>query len=176
MRTLPFRLLMCFLLSLAARPDVLAHEYYVSLGEFRYNEERSCFELSLRIFPDDMDRALEDIHGTNPMLLTRREHSTSDSLLALYFRETLELTANGKALEIKFLGKEAESDAMWCYLESTACGLPEQVVIRNAILTEVFADQVNICQVYVGEQNRGLLLNRDQPSGELKFRATSRGR
>ncbi len=60
-----------------------------------------------------------------------------------------------------------ESDVMWCYLESDPLEKPVEITVHNAILCEIFEDQVNIIQVYVDKWNKGLLLNREKPQGEL---------
>lgn len=143
------------------------HEFYVSLAEIRYNSESERLEVSLRIFPDDMDRALETHYGIISNLATEIEHPSADSLVGVYLQNLLEIELNGKAVPLSYLGKEAEADVMWCYLESGPVPIPSEFNISNSILTEIFGDQVNITQVYVGKWNRGLLLKKEQARGHL---------
>lgn len=148
------------------------HEFYISLSEIRYNLESGRFELSLRIFPDDMDRVLEMHTGIRTQLVTELEHPQADSLLQNYLLNVFLLDSNGKRVKFNYLGKEAEADVMWCYLESEILDEPLRIGVDNALLTEVFEDQINIVQVYVGKWNRGLLLKRGQSSGELEVDQT----
>ena len=143
------------------------HEFYVSITEIRYNAQRERFEISMRIFPDDLDRALLERNGIRTQLATALEHDLADSLLMLYLLEDFSLEVDGEALELTYLGKEAESNAIWCYLESSVRSAPETIQIRNRILTEYFPDQVNIIQVYRGKWNNGLMLDRNESSGTL---------
>lgn len=145
----------------------LIHEFYVSLTEIRYNGQTERFELSIRIFPDDLDRALLARTGIHTQLATELEHKQADSLLMLYILEDFTLEVNGKKLGLEYLGKEPESDAIWCYLESTKVATPESITVHSSILTEYFPDQVNIIQVYRGKWNKGLMLDRNQLSGTL---------
>lgn len=145
----------------------LMHEFYVSLSEVRYNPETERYELSIRIFPDDLDRALLERSGIRTQLATELEHEMADSLLMVYLLEDFSLEVNGKKLRLDYLGKEPESDAIWCYLESSKVAAPETITVRNTILTEYFMDQVNIIQVYHGKWNKGLMLDRNQDSGSL---------
>jgi hypothetical protein len=145
----------------------LMHEFYVSITEVRYNSDTERFEVSMRIFPDDLDRALLARTGIHTRLATELEHKSADSLLMLYLLEDFSLEVNGAELELTYLGKEPESNAIWCYLESSKIPDPGVLGIRNAILTEYFPDQVNIIQVYQGKWNKGLMLDRDQISGKL---------
>jgi hypothetical protein len=147
----------------------LLHEFYVSITEVRYNPDLERFEVSMRIFPDDLDRALLERSGIHTQLATELEHEQADSLLMRYLLEDFSLEVNGLILELNYLGKEPESDAIWCYLESSKITDPEKLRIRNAVLTEYFPDQVNIIQVYHGEWNKGLMLDRNQQSGSVQI-------
>ena len=129
----------------------MMHEFYVSLSEVRYNTETERFEVSMRIFPDDMDRALLARSGIHTQLATELEHKSADSLLMVYLLEGFSIEVNGALIELNYLGKEPESDAIWCYLESSKVTAPLTITVRNAILTEYFPDQVNIIQVYHGK-------------------------
>ncbi len=143
------------------------HDFYVSLAEIRYNPESECMEVSLRIFPDDMDRALEEHYGISTSLVTEMEHASADSLLESYLHQFFQIELDGKGIPLTYLGKEAEADVMWCYLESEPVKSPMEIVVNNSILTEIFEGQVNITQVYVGKWNRGLMLKREQTRGHL---------
>ncbi len=143
------------------------HEFYVSLAEIRYNPKTECMEVSLRIFPDDMDRVLEERWGITTSLVTELEHPAADSLVESYLADHFQIELDGTRLPLTYLGKEAESDVMWCYLESEPIGRPAEIMVYNSLLTEVFEGQVNITQVYVGKWNRGLLLKREQTRGHL---------
>ena len=87
----------------------------------------------------------------------------------VYLLEDFSIEVNGALLELSYLGKEPESDAIWCYLESSRVEAPETIKIQNVLLTEYFLDQVNIIQVYHGLWNKGLLLDRNQESGTLSI-------
>ena len=147
----------------------LMHEFYVSLTEVRFNTQSSRFEVSIRIFPDDLDRALLERSGLHTQLATELEHKEADSLLMVYLLEDFTLQADGEEIVLNYLGKEAESDAIWCYLESSKVAEPKSITVQNTLLTEYFPDQVNIIQVYHGKWNKGLMLNRQEISGSLQI-------
>lgn len=145
----------------------LPHKFYVSLTEVRYNTLSERYEVSMRIFPDDLDRALLERSGIRTQLATELEHEDADSLLESYLLENFTLRADGREILLNYLGKEPESDAVWCYLESDPFPVPENLYIRHDLLTEIFPEQVNIVQVYVDDWNRGLMLNRNDHDGRL---------
>jgi len=145
----------------------LPHKFYVSLTEVRYNTQAERFEVSMRIFPDDLDRALMERSGIRTQLATELEHEKADSLLQAYLLESFSIRADGQLVAVSYLGKEQESDAIWCYLESSPLPGPQSISIRHELLTDVFPEQVNIVQVYIDNWNKGLLLNRTQSIGEF---------
>lgn len=157
------------LLTLIISGAWLMHEFYVSLSEVRYNAETERFEVSMRIFPDDLDRALLARNGITTQLASELEHKSADSLLMVYLLEDFSIVVNGEKLKLEYLGKESESDAIWCYLESSRVTAPSTITISNEILMEYFLDQVNIIQVYHEKWNKGLLLDRNQHSGRLSI-------
>lgn len=158
-----------FLAALLLLGAWLMHEFYVSITEIRYNSGTERFEVSMRIFPDDLDRALLERSGIHTQLATELEHEKADSLLRVYLLEDFSLEVNGSILELNYLGKEPESNAVWCYLESSKIPDPQSIKVQNILLTEYFPDQVNIIQVYHGEWNKGLMLDRHQASGNLSI-------
>ena len=143
------------------------HKFYVSLTEVRFNSESGRIEVSIRIFPDDLDHALFESEGIHTQLATELETPEADSLLELYLLEHFSLEVNGEPIELEFLGKEPEADAIWCYLESDQVAEPKAYTVYNSILTHTFEDQVNIVQVYQEKWNKGLMLSRDHRSDRL---------
>jgi hypothetical protein len=147
--------------------SMLLHKFYVSLTEIRFNGESSRFEVSMRIFPDDMDQALLERSGMETFLATKMETPGADSILQAYLYMHFTMESDGKQVSFRYLGKEPEADAIWCYLESEPIAPPRSLMVHNGILMDKFEDQVNIIQVYSGEWNKGLLCTSQSPSGKL---------
>ena len=147
----------------------IMHKFYVSLTEVRYNIKTERFEVSMRIFPDDLDRALLARNGIHSQLASKMEHEEADSLLMVYLLNSFAIDADGEEIAFTYLGKDPESDAIWCYLESSRVKSPQSISVRNEVLTEIFPEQVNIVQVYIDTWNKGLLLNLNQTVGELSI-------
>jgi hypothetical protein len=168
-RKIKIKLLFILLPVLLVFSAWLMHEFYVSITEVRYNPGSERFEVSMRFFPDDLDRALLDRSGIHTHLATELEPELADSLLMVYLLEDFALEVNGEDLLLNYLGKESESNAIWCYLESSRIAAPGTISVLNMILTEYFPDQVNIIQVYHGKWNKGLMLDRHQTSGSLSI-------
>jgi hypothetical protein len=144
-----------------------SHEFYVSLTEIRYNTESARLEISIRMFPDDLDRAILHTYGIPTHLATELEDPEDDTLLIRYLQQHFSIRCEGDPVVLNYLGKEPEADAVWCYLESDPLEKPEMLEVRNTLLTDEFEDQVNIIQVYYLDWNKGALLNRSIPTTRL---------
>ena len=167
LKNMPFRAILLTLAFFLSSGNIYAHKFYVSLTEIRYNFESERFEISMRIFPDDLDRVLKSESGLATNLATDLEPPAADSLVKIYLLEHFKLTVNGEPIHLTYLGKEPEADAIWCYIESEPMSHPATILVFNDILTAQFQDQVNLIQVYSGKWNRGFLLNREKSSDQL---------
>jgi len=164
---IPFRATLLILAFFLTSGNIYAHKFYISLTEIRYNSESERFEISMRIFPDDLDRVLNSESGIATNLATDLEPPGADSLVKIYLLEHFKLTVNGEPIHLAYLGKEPEADAIWCYIESEPVSNPATIFVYNDILTAEFQDQVNLIQVYSGKWNRGFLLDREKSSDQL---------
>ncbi len=144
-----------------------SHKFYVSLTEIRIVQEKGIIEISMRIYPDDLDLALEELHGINPQVATRMEHKNADRWVADYVMDNFSVCMDGKSLHLSYVGKEAESDVLWCYFEARLPSSFSKIRIRNTVLIDEFRDQKNIIQVYYNEFNKGLLLDEDTTEGSI---------
>ena len=155
----------CLLLG-AAPPR---HAYHVSLTEVTYNASAQTLEIAVKLFTDDLESTLENLGAPRLHLDTPQEHADAPALIARYLGNRLTWTIDGEARTTKFLGREYEDDATWCYLEIS--GLPPfwELSVRNLLLTERFEDQSNLMHIVVGGRTQSLLLNAQKPTGSINF-------
>ncbi len=108
------------------------------------------------------------------MLGSAKEVKNINELLEQYFRKNIILRADGKPLVTwKFVGKEMEGEAVWCYIEiSTANVLgnaPKQLQIQNSVLMELYEDQTNLVNMQIGSVRRSTLLRKSKQQDNLEF-------
>jgi len=146
------------------------HKFYVSISEVNHNTETAALEISMKIFTDDLEAALEA--DTSEKLWIgdpEREVITTDSLLAVYFGKRLTFNINGEEREAVFIGKELEADVTWCYLEIQDIPAVKSVSIDNRILMELFDDQKNLVHIYANGKEKSLFLRRGKTVGEVVY-------
>lgn len=124
------------------------HKFYVSITQVDVNMESRKFEISSRIFTDDLEATILDETGQKLWLGTDKEHLNADSILFDYIASVLYFNQDGIDMQLNFIGKEVEADVTWIYLESEkGVSLEKAIDISNEILYDHFPDQKNIVNV-----------------------------
>jgi len=127
---------------LAAAPPARAHKFYTSLALVEYNAETGAVEVALRVFADDLELALTRRAGRQVRLERTKE---ADRLVTEYLREKFELKNRaGETKELRLVGVEVEREVAWLYFEAE---MPEGLAgarLRDQVLFELFAKQVNV--------------------------------
>ncbi len=145
------------------------HKFYVSLVQLDHNEKDTLLEITMKIFTDDLENALEVQSGLLLKLGTQHELPESDSILVNYILDNFKLKLNGQDLIINYLGKEVDLDVTWCYLEVSGVEFIEKMEIIDKMLTEIFEDQSNLIKVKYKGKESAALLNRSRQMDVIKF-------
>ncbi|MEM9023088.1 MAG: DUF6702 family protein [Bacteroidota bacterium] len=146
-----------------------AHKFYVSMCQVDHNAQTQGLEVTLKLFTDDLEYALEQRHGEPLRLGTASENPETDRILVTYLRERLALKINDEPATFAFVGKEQEDDITWCYVEVTGQPSLASLEIRNQLLTDYFPDQTNILQVRVGGKSYSGVQRNGSPAESWQF-------
>jgi hypothetical protein len=134
-----------------------AHDIHVSLCELRWNQDSGIFEVSLKVFIDDLESALGKQGITGLFIGTPKETKEANGRIAEYLRKHFMINIDGAALTPEFLGKEVSEDylAVWCYFQFSAdLGQARKCTISNDVLLELYDDQRNIMDIRMDETNK----------------------
>ncbi|MCX2738727.1 DUF6702 family protein [Pontibacter anaerobius] len=156
---LPFLLL---LLTVCMAQPAAAHDYHASIADVRFNPRTQNLEVAVKVFMDDLEDALSQRNKTKVVYSHTSEQVTK--YLTDYLAANLSLEVEkGKPLKQKFLGSEEDADVVWMYLEVPVDreSLP-QLYVKNAVLTELFSDQMNIVNINYKGKTESVLLQRGE--------------
>ena len=116
----------------------------------KYNETASAFQVSIKIFIDDLELAVQK-EGLSPLHLgSKKENESTEINLAAYLNKYFTIKLNGQNLDTKFVGKELSDDflAVWCYIEFPATiSKGQKYTISNRVLLDLYSDQRNIMDI-----------------------------
>ena len=138
---------------------VAIHAFHTSLTQMQYNAKARAFEVSLRVFTDDLELALSKEAGQKVKLEAANQH---DAHVENYVKKHFALTdAKGQRKALTYVGKEFEADATWIYLEIPWDGSGKGLQLENSIFTELFSDQVNMVNLSYPSSKRTYLFKAD---------------
>ena len=144
--TLFLTLLVCALFSNVCR----AHKFYASFVTMNYNQQEQLVEITMRIFPDDLEAALSKQYH-KPVHLDKSK--AVSAMIMAYLRKTFELKRNGRIQQLRWVGIDLGTDSAFLYMEIKLPGGLSGTEVRDQFLFEMFDDQTNVVSIkYNGRQ------------------------
>jgi len=145
------------------------HPFYVSVTEIEYNQKQKVVQVSVRIFFDDFESALKKRYKSNINILKPKVQAEVDQLIAAYINSHLKINADGRLLNLKYIGYEIQEDAAWCYFESGSLAKVQRFNIQNDLLFEQHESQINMIHVIVDGKRKSTKLDNPQRSALISF-------
>src|SRR5690606_33889013 len=141
-----------------------AHKFYVSVTNMVYSEADDAFQITTRIFIDDLDALLAERYGIKAKLATQNEAKVADEYIEKYFRAKFVVEFNGEPAQYTFLGKRYDKDVVICYLEIHKVALSEMktMSVQNEVLTDLFDKQRHVVHgIWKGNRKSFVLIKND---------------
>ncbi|WP_237144157.1 DUF6702 family protein [Pontibacter pamirensis] len=163
-----FSVLLLIVAFLVTQP-VSAHDYHASITDVKYNPNTQSLEVAVKVFMDDLENAL------SRQAKTKVIYSSSSEEVKKYITEYLHKTLSfelekGKPLKSRLLGSEEDVDVVWMYVEvPVQKGTLAQLYVKNAILMDLFTDQMNIVNVDYKGETESVLMQRGDVTKKLTF-------
>lgn len=137
--------------------DTPLHDIHISVCEVRYNAQAASFQVSLKIFIDDFERAMSKEGAPALHIGGTAEIMDADSYIVSYLNKHFSISLDGSALASSFAGKELSDDylAVWCYFEFPAklSGV-KQCSMSNDVLFALYEDQRNIMDIRMNSSHK----------------------
>lgn len=131
------------------------HPLHTTITTIVYDQSAHRVTATLRVFEDDLGRAILRHSGGQVRV------PTSDSASFGYVRATLTFTSSdGRPIPVEWCGSHTTGDLRWLCVQAT---LPATRMnlgglrVRDAVLTEVYDDQVNVVMADYGGRHESLL-------------------
>jgi hypothetical protein len=106
---------LCILFLSLSITSFAVHKFYIGVYQVDYKLDKKEFQITSRVFIDDIEKALETKYKKKLYLATSKENKESDALIEEYFKEKLKFSVNKKKQNMLFLAKEYEDDVLICY-------------------------------------------------------------
>jgi hypothetical protein len=135
-------------------PVMDVHEFHLSKSTINYNTKDQSLQITMNMFIDDLELALQPTAGDTLRLCTRKEKEDAEASIYAYILEHFIIEINGKIIIPEFLGKEQSDDlaAVWCYMEVGDILAFSEISVTNSIMTELYDDQKNMTNIQLDKQ------------------------
>jgi len=154
-----------------AKAPAARHPTHSTLLELRLNPQKQQVELALKVFADDLEKALSQ---GQPKAVNLREVRALP-LAELYLHQHLKLSLPAAPrrprlpLDVQFLGMQAEKDAYWLYAKVLLPHPTTELLLRQATLLDLFPDQMNIVNAEGNGKKVSALLRNGHEEEVLNF-------
>lgn len=145
------------------------HDFHTSLTELQYNPKEKSYEVSIRMFTDDLENTLTKFNGGKKVFIGGK-NDNADEVIKRYIPQHFAVyTAQKQKKAMNILGKEIEGDATWVYVEIPDAQGVLGGVLQNDLLVEMFDDQTNLVNFFYQNQKKTFLFNSKVKSTEIRL-------
>ncbi len=133
----------------------------------QYDSKERLFEISVRVFTDDFEKALSEDSNSKVHLT---ETDKNDPLVEKYIRSHFAYVNPQKQTKsFSYVGHEIEADANWLYLEMPYTEPFRGGLMKQNLLMELFDDQVNMVNINYQGQKKTFVFRKNQPVQDVSF-------
>ncbi len=131
-----------------------AHPLHTTVTDVVVDPVRGGLRLTIRVFADDFARAVQRHAGPR----ASADPAVADSVRAWYVASRLQLLdAAGRRAVLVWGGARPDGEALQLTVHVPGVRSLEGVRVANALLVELFDDQVNLVRAVAGDRQRTLL-------------------
>ncbi|MBC3785107.1 DUF6702 family protein [Spirosoma utsteinense] len=162
-----FKNILCGLLLVSLTASRPAHDFHASVTQMQYNAKEKIFEISIRVFTDDLEKGLSRELNTTVHLAPGGK---TDAILEKYVRSHFAYVSPQKLpKEFSYVGHEVEADANWLYLEMPYAEAFRGGSLKQTVLMEMFDDQVNMVNIQYQGQKKTFVFRKNQTVQDVSF-------
>lgn len=134
--------------------SVAAHPLHTTLADVTVDAPHHTVRAVVRVFAEDLSQALRhQAPGAGA-------HVADDGATAYVAHAFSIVDRGGRPVALGSCGVRRSGDLLWVCVEGTTTGDARELSARDAVLCELFSDQVNIMQVADGASKRSVLFTR----------------
>ncbi|MFD0765538.1 DUF6702 family protein [Mucilaginibacter lutimaris] len=145
----------------------LMHPFYVSVTEIKHNPKTQAVEVSCRMFYDDLEHALEKDNKIPLDIVKPKDKAQLNRFINEYIKKHLSIRADGKPLNLGYIGYEIQEDGAWAYFEVKGITSIKKIDIHDDLLNALHPEQINMLHVTVDGNRKSTKL--DAPDANTSF-------
>lgn len=146
----------------------LEHPMHVSITNIEYKQDKKCFDISVKIFTNDLEDAILKKDGKRLMLGQKDEVQNSAEAVCSYILDHFSISVDKKEISKKkmlFKEKKINDGAIWVYYELSGIEKASSISIKNSILMDIYSDQTNMVIFSFNDTEKGFMF---KSAGEIQ--------
>ena len=145
------------------------HPLHLATVEIDHNAADKTLEITCKTFWDDFESILSKLNKSKVDLASDKTSADNNKKIFEYIKSHLQITADGKPVQLSFVGYEKEDVVVYSYLQVDNISSVSKVNIVNTIMHDMFDDQVNIIHVIVKGERKSTKLDYPAAAAKLEF-------
>ncbi|MBL4765283.1 MAG: hypothetical protein JKX67_08420 [Colwellia sp.] len=117
-----------------------AHTYFFGITEINLNSQNKHIEIIHQFTAHDIENTIAEIKQEH----FSPEHPKYDQYIQAYFDKHFTMQRNNKAVQLNWLGFEVKRGQLFVYQESSHKNFLANLVVKNTILVDTYAKQINM--------------------------------
>lgn len=144
-----------------------SHPLHLATVEIDHNATDRTLEITCKTFWDDFESILTKINKSRVDLTSDKAMADNNKKIFEYIKSHLQITVDGKPVQMNFVGYEKEDVVVYSYLQVDNISSVKKVTIVNTIMHDMFDDQVEIIHMIVNGNRKSTKL--DYPAKNAAF-------
>lgn len=145
------------------------HPLHLATVEIDHNATEKTLEITCKTFWDDFESILSKRNGSKVDLVGGKDTAGNNKKIFEYIKSHLQITIDGKPVQMSFIGYEKEDVVVYSYLQVDDIASIKKVSIVNSIMHDMFDDQVEIIHMIVNGNRKSTKLDYPAKNAEFSF-------
>ena len=145
------------------------HPLHIVTVEIDHNATDKALEITCKTFWDDFESILSKVNRSKVDLVSGKDTAGNNKKIFEYIRSHLQITIDGKPVQMSFVGYEKEDVVIYSYLQVVNVSSVKKVAIVNSLMHDMFDDQVEIIHMIVNGNRKSTKLDYPAKSAEFSF-------
>lgn len=150
----------------------LLHPVHVSISNIEYVQEAKQFEISIKVFTDDFERAVAQKYGVDLKLGKTGELNGCEQYITGYITDHFDLLLNKESSKsnMVYSHKKMNEEAVWFFYKMKINEEIQTIKVINSIHNDIYRDQTNLLIFKCENIEQGYQLDYDDTEVLIKLK------
>jgi len=145
---------------------VVIHKYFVSTTLIDFDLKSQTFEITLKVFYDDLEK---DLELDSAVVDYEKDYNYLNKIFKKYLSENFIIEIENQRIILEYLGYEKKRDQINFYMNLDNDLKNKSINIQNSVLFNSFPDQKNIILFRSGRFRKSLIQDMYNPKDSFNF-------